>query len=607
MQEKENGKEKTPIVDNMCYMYRNWWAWNRKSVYFCALRVPVLVLLPMITALLPKLMIDGITNQVTPGRLVAMVAMGSVAIAGLSWVSPFLEEKIHAIAETTRMNYRVMAFHKVLHTDYENIESLEGRLKFEKSKEFAFGGRWSGSQDFYDVSVQLAANFMGIFAYLVLLSFLQPLMVLLILLTCVFEYLIMRYMTKSEHNVWKDMMPLFMRFDYLYRTALDVESGKDVRMYGADLWFLQIIAEAAAKHTKFMNRLAGQTLRMSGLGALLAMARELTAYAFLINGVLNGSMTVADFIFYFGIVTGFSAWILGMAWQINDLDSACFQCQQFRNFLDIPERKTTEVQGDTEPLATPEEIEFRDVSFYYDKDSEPVLQNVSFKVKRGEKIAIVGENGAGKTTLIKILCGFYRPTEGQVLVDGADAASLHRDAYFDLFSAVFQDFNFLPMSITQNIALREEADVDSTRVERTLEAVGLWEKISALAEGAKSKMVKQVYENAEDFSGGEKQRLLLARALYKNAPVLVLDEPTAALDPIAENRLYEQYDALMGEKTSFFISHRLSSTRFCERIFYMANGAITEEGTHEDLLARQGAYWRMYETQSYYYLLQEEA
>ncbi|MCC8022212.1 MAG: ABC transporter ATP-binding protein/permease, partial [Clostridiales bacterium] len=563
---------------------------------------PSLVLVPMLSALVPKLMIDSITAQSSPGRLMLLVAGVSALIAGLSWISPFLAGKMDAAAQAARMNYRTMSFHKILHTDYENIESLEGRKKFERSKDFSYGGRYSASQDFFEMTVQFAVNLTGIVSYLAILSVLHPAMLSVIAATCFLEYLCMRYSLKRERVLIRTIHNAFTYFDYLFRKAMDVPGGKDIRIYGLQKWFLSIAAKATASYTRALGTFTRQFLRVTSLRALLSLIRDLVAYVYLVCCVLYQGMEISDFIFYFGLITGFSAWILGISLQVNFLQQAAEECGRYRAFLEMEERGSALKQ--TSPVfngQTGYEIAFEHVSFSYQGAREPTLRDLNFRIQPGENIAIVGPNGAGKTTCIKLLCGFYQPSSGTIRINGVPTGTFSKDAYFRLFSTVFQDYCFLPMSVEKNVALCREDQIDPARLALALEQAGLREKIETLPDGAKSLMIRQVYDDAVQFSGGELQKLLLARALYQDEPILILDEPTAALDPISENAIYQQYHELTKGKTSFFISHRLSSTRFCDRILYISGGTVREAGTHEELMAKKGRYWSMYQMQSHYY------
>ncbi len=244
----------------------------------------------------------------------------------------------------------------------------------------------------------------------------------------------------------------------------------------------------------------------------------------------------------------------------------------------------------------------RHVSFSYPESGDAVLKDISFTIRPGERIALVGCNGAGKTTLVKLLCGLCHPTRGEILVNGRNVKEYDREVYYRMISAVFQNTSLLPLSIARNVSSAPEAETDSDRVRECLKLSGLWEKVKRLPLKEHTLLGRNVNARATDLSGGEKQKLWMARAFYKEAPFLILDEPTAALDPLAEQEIYEKYREMSAGKTSLFISHRLSSTSFCDRILFMEKGQITEEGSHQALLERGGAYARLYRLQSQYYL-----
>ena len=331
----------------------------------------------------------------------------------------------------------------------------------------------------------------------------------------------------------------------------------------------------------------------------MTAARNGIAYVYLIHMALAEGLSVSEFLLYFTAVTGFIEWVMGILQQAEKLHKQSLDISCVREFLEYPEPFCFE-NGKPIPAADGYELRLEHVSFRYPGAEKDTIRGLDLTVRPGEKLAIVGLNGAGKSTLIRLLCGLFDPTEGRVLLNGADIREFNRREYYGLFSAVFQEFSILDVTVAENIA-QTNTQIDYDKVRDCVEKAGLTKTIAELPDGLNTHVGREVYLDGVLFSGGQTQRLMLARALYKDAPILMLDEPTAALDPIAENDIYLKYNSMTAGKTSVFISHRLASTRFCDRIIFIADGRIAEEGTHESLLALGGAYAKLYEVQSRYY------
>ena len=367
----------------------------------------------------------------------------------------------------------------------------------------------------------------------------------------------------------------------------------------------------------------------------------------LVHSFLQGKLDAASFTLYLGIITGFSGWLNGgnMGEGLVRANSEMMRCSwwitSYRNFLEqwSPEEEKIEKRqngknsvselqnggksemelrngnysnaagergGNTEQkvenlIETGVTIEFRDVCFRYPGAQKDVIHHLNLKVQAGENIALVGVNGAGKTTLVKLLCGFYRPDSGQIYINGKEISAYPARTYRALLGAVFQDRMLMAASVEENVACCREEEVDREKLWRVLRQADIEEKIRSLAKQEKTMVTNFLEQDGILFSGGEIQRIILARALYKDAPLLLLDEPTSALDPMAETAIYEKYHTLSQGKTTIFISHRLASTRFCNRILLFEDGAIQEDGTHEELMDKKGKYAEMFAIQSQYY------
>jgi len=388
--------------------------------------------------------------------------------------------------------------------------------------------------------------------------------------------------------------------NYLSESSRDYTLAKDIRIFGMGSWIEDVYNSMLRLYRSFIAR--GERIYIWGniIDVLLSFMRNGIVYLFLIGAVIKGEMSAAQFVLYFNTVNVFTSGIGKILTGLSVLRKQSLDISAVREFLDYPETfKMEEGIPITPDLHIPYQIELRDVSFRYPGAEKDTLTHINLMIRPGEKLAIVGLNGAGKTTLVKLICGFLDPTDGKVLLNNTDIRTYNRRDYYRLFSAVFQDFSVLDVTIAENIAQTDE-NINTDMMKRCIGQAGLMEKIDSLPDGVNTHLGK-VFEDGINLSGGELQRLMLARALYKNAPIIVLDEPTSALDPIAESEIYNKYSELTDGRMAIYISHRLASTRFCDRIILIAEGSIDEEGTHDELIARKGHYADLFEIQGRYY------
>ena len=410
-----------------------------------------------------------------------------------------------------------------------------------------------------------------------------------------------KFLTAALSRHRDEAAALEKKMDYVSDKARSTVLGKDIRIFGMRPWLEAVYDKTLRAIDAFVERRERVYFWTNVIDAVLTAVRNGLAYYFLLRQTLAGGMGAGDFLLCFSAVGAYTEQLNGILTELGTLRRQSLELCTLREFLELPEPFRME-GGKSLPECADGKYELRleNVSFRYPGAEADTLHGIDLTVHPGERLAVVGLNGAGKTTLVKLLCGFYDPTEGRVLLNGEDIREFNRQEYYTLFTAVFQKFSVLEATLEENVAQTREG-IDEARVRECLEKAGLTERVAALPDDLKTHIGREVFEDGVLLSGGEMQRLMLARALYKNAPILLLDEPTAALDPIAENDIYQKYAAMTVGRTSVFISHRLASTRFCDRILLIDGGVIAEQGSHEELLARGGKYAELFEVQSKYY------
>lgn len=595
---KDKTKPKYNAAQNVGWMIKIAWKVRRRVLFLCVAMAALEVANNLAQLYVAPEILSRVERHAPMGELLGTIGLFTLALFLTMGLKEYFEKIVLFPRVDVRSNIVGMIGRKCNMTSFPN--TLEA--KFIKLREKAHQSTQSNDEAtdlVWETLTELMQNVGGFLVYLTILSRLNEALLGVIVVTCVAGFLLSRHSDNWEFRHRDEEESCYAKKSYIRRKAESVELAKDIRIFGLQGWLNELMDCVQNVYLDFLLRSENVRLLSDVAEALLTMARNGIAYAYLLHMALRDSLSVPEFILYFTAVSTFTTWVMGILQAAQKLHEESLDISQVREFLDYPEPFRFE-GGVAIPKADACELKLEHVSFRYPGAEEDTIHDLDLTVRPGEKLAIVGLNGAGKTTLVKLLCGLFDPTEGRVLLNGVDVRDFNRREYYGLFSAVFQEFSILDVTVAENIAQTNE-NIDAQKLWDCIEKAGLTQTIQKLPKGLDTHVGREVYLDGVLFSGGQTQRLMLARALYKDGAILLLDEPTAALDPLAENDIYQKYKDMTAGKTSLFISHRLASTRFCDRIIFVADGHITEEGTHDQLLARGGAYARLFEVQSRYY------
>ena len=573
---------------------------KRSQLFWMALTAVFMAVLPFKEIFLPKIAIGTLEKY---GKDAAKPLLISMAIyflcAGIvTFFSSYLSQRISADNMRMRMRYLILTS-KVLQTmDYKNVE--DATFWEENDKALNAGNSNSdGVEGIIDKFSKIPARFIVIVVMSIMAISLNP----LIFAFAVLHWLTLMFISAKTHDYEyskkEEIGKANRRKEYFKKTSQDFSFGKDIRIFNFRNRLIDNFKYEINAYINVRKLVENKRYFLGLLGILTLLLTNVCMYYILIKKAVAG-MPISSFTMYTALMVSFSE-------VLNQFGDNLMLVRNEGEYVDAMFKLLDDsllTEGDKElPLEGPIEIVFDHVTFRYPHTDKDIFKDFSFTIHKGEKLAIVGVNGAGKSTLVKLMCGLYAPNEGHIYINGVDINDLKKENLYSLYSTVFQDFNILAFTIRENVACAKE-NVDDARVMEALEKVGLGDKVKGFEKGLDQMTLKVIDENGTDFSGGERQKLAIARALYKNAPVVVMDEPTAALDALAEAEIYENFSGLVEGKTTVYVSHRLASTRFCDHIALFDGTGVKEYGTHEELMEMKGKYYEMFVVQGKYY--QEE-
>lgn len=598
-------KQKYNVQSVIKRMLAHLWDKDKGQFARIALYTVIAGVYPFMAVLLPKIAI-GILEQGEAdagGRLIIAMTAYFVAAGMLAVLVNYLKSYIETHNMRVRLLYLADMARQLQQMDYSHHEDAAFFEKYDKAMN-AGNSNSNGIEGVYNRICMLPAKLLTLIGMIAMTGVLSP----AVLLALIMHVLVIMWSRKKAHDYEyarkEQVSKASRRMKYYRDTTQDFAYGKDIRIFDLRKRIMDNYQEEINAYVKLQRMIQNRQYLLGFAGIVTLLVTNVLIYGTLVQQVVEG-MPVSSFSMYVAMITSLMTFMLDFGEDLSYVWSEGEYVSDFYEFIDAPlrvegDRTMEDVMRGKETL----EIVFDHVTFRYPGTEKNIFTDLNFTILAGQKLAIVGVNGAGKSTLVKLMTGLFTPTEGHIYINGTDITELKKEELYRLYSAVFQDVNILAFTIRENISCTSEG-VDNFRVQNALERVGLWTKVEDFENGLNQMMLKVIDENGTDFSGGERQKLSIARGLYKDAPMVIMDEPTAALDALAEAEIYENFSSLVEGKTAVYISHRLASTRFCDKIALFDADGLKEYGSHDELMEKKGEYYDMFVIQGKYY--QEEA
>ena len=584
---------KHSFSSNIKFLIKNWFKKDSFGTILVFLSAIVTIIIPLFDAYILKTITAAIIEGLNAEQFILSLISLFIFYILLKILNTWMDTRNDFFQTKVSMLYGVDLISALMDKDLLDFKTAEQKSLFERSKSFAFEGEQAdGAWSAIRLS-KLITSFLGFFAYAIIFSFLSYKLVLIILISALITAYFQDRLMLYGDKITDDMAQEESRHYYMYKVSLDDGAQKEIRLNNAFSWLVYHLDKISKAYYTLLRGWTKKANAVSLVEGIFGFIRDLFTYVLLTKSVLNGEISAANFIFYLSLVLGFSEWLNNFSGHIRSLRRISLVCDKYRTFVQDEARDDSEKID----LKSIDEIKLEDVSFAYDEDNE-ILKNINLTIKKGESIAIVGENGAGKTTLIKLITKLFDASSGRILINGIDIDLYDKKSIYKRISALFQDYFLMPTTLINNL---DDKQQDRVQAEKFIDEMGLSNRVTSLENGLDTELINIEDNKIEGFSGGETQKLLFIKSLMKDSDLLILDEPTSALDPIAEEKLYLKYKDFTKDKMAIFISHRITSTRFCDRIIYLDDKSIAEVGTYDELMNLGGKYKAMFDMQAKYY------
>ena len=589
-------KKTYPLGKTLGRLVQNAWRQNKRLFAYFGVYTLAAAVYPMLGVVLPKLVLGELTRSAPSAERLCWIVAGFFLAAGaVGFLKTSMYFGSYHKLGLLRLEYLRDMLNKNLTMRYCNTEDAKFYDEHERAMNAA-NSNDNGIEGVYHALFETPAVLLTVLVYVVFIGLESVWILAALLLHVAAVFWVNRETHAFRHGLRTEIGHAERRVNYYAETANDFSFGKDVRLYGFKQRILNNFKQEIDAYATIIARVKRREFLLGFAALATLLLSDAATYGILVRDVVEG-MPIADFSMYLAAVLSLSAQLKILAEKAGTVYSEGEYVYDFFSFMDedLGERGGTHpaVAGDTL------EIEFKNVSFKYPRTEKYIFKNLDFTIHKGERLAIVGVNGAGKSTRVKLMTGRFEPTEAEILINGIPIGEFDKKALYSMFSIVFQDVNVLAYTVLENVSCHAEGD--RARAMDALDRVGLGEKVRAYPKGLDQTLLKIIEEDGTELSGGEAQKLAIARALYKNANMVIMDEPTAALDALAEAEIYENFASLVAGKTAVYISHRLASTRFCDHIALFDGSGLAEYGTHDTLMALGGKYYEMFTVQGKYY------